>query len=243
MEVAYTLAGNYYQPSDIELAMQCAEAAAQQLGKSVRILLEGKAQYPVLSGVNNLSNNGRTFTFGSIQGRIETRLQFQGAKGDIIVTVCPTIQLLQKLQDSGVSLLIVVPEITASTDIYHWLDLNSAMDIKSQQRLQGIALPAQGVIRAIGYLKDYCQRMTTSLTCAPVYTGEIADVANTLKMQGIFADYDEVVKYSLHRNLSFAEACLLAKAFSQKTKLKMRGTPDFNAYWKAINVQKWEQMP
>lgn len=243
MKVAYTLAGSYYQPSDIELAMQCAEAAVQQYGKPVRILLEGKVQYPVLSGVNNLSINGSTYKFRTIQGNIETRKQFNGAKGDIIVTVCPTIQLLGKLQNAGVSLLVVVPEMTASTDIYHWLDLNSAMDIKSGQPLQGIGLPAQGVMRAIGYMKDYCQRMTTSLTSVPVYTGELADVANTLKTQGIIADYEEVVKYCLHRGLSYAEACIVAKAFCQKSMLKMRGKPDFNAYWQAINVQKWEQIP
>ena len=65
MKVAYTLAGSYYQPSDIELAMQCAEAAAQQFGKPVRILLENKTLYSVLSGVNNLTINGSTYQFKS----------------------------------------------------------------------------------------------------------------------------------------------------------------------------------
>lgn len=240
MKVAYTLAGSYYQPSDIELAMQCAEAVAQQFGKPVRILLENKTLYSVLSGVNNLTINGSTYQFRTIQGNIETRLQFKGAKGDVVVTVCPSIQLLQKLQDAGVSLLVVVPEMTANTDIYHWLDLNFAIDIQSQQPLQGIGKPAQGVTRAIGYLKDYCQRMATSLTSVPVYTGELADVANTLKKQGLVADYEEVVKYCLHRGLSYAEACIVAKAFSQKSMLKMRGNPDFNAYWNTINDTKWD---
>lgn len=243
MNVAYTLAGNIYQPSDIEIAMQCAESASKQFGKSVRVLLESKAQYPVLSGVNNLAVSGNSFTFRSIQGSIETRLQFNGAKGDIIVTVCPTIQLLQKLQDAGVSLLVVVPEMTASTDIYHWLDLNSAMDIQSGQPLQRIGLPAPAVMRAIGYLKDYSLRMNVALTSIPVYSGELADVANTLKKQGVVADYEEVVKYSLYRGLSYAEACIVAKAFSQKSMLKMRGTPDFNVYWKNVNDPKWENMP
>lgn len=243
MKVVYTLAGNHYKSSDIELAMQCAEAAAQQFGQSVRILLEGKVQYPVLSGVNNLSINGSTYKFRTIQGIIETRKQFKGAKGDIIVTVCPSLQLLQKLQDAGVSLLVVVPEMTASTDIYHWLDLNSAMDIQSHQPLQGIGLPAQGVMRAIGYLKDYCQRMTTNLKSTPVYLGELADVANTLKTQGIVAVYDEVVKYCLHRGLSIDEASIVAKSFSQKSMLKMRGNPNFAVYWKVINDPKWELIP
>lgn len=243
MKVAYTLVGNYYQPSDIELAMQCAEAAAQQSGRAVMVLLESKAQYPVLIGVNNLVVNGNSFTFNSIQGNIETRLLFKSAKDDIIVTICPTIQLLQKLQDAGISLLIVVPEMMASTDIYRWLDLYSAMDIQSGQPLQGICLPAKGVMRAVGYLKGYCERMTTCLTSAPVYTGELADVANTLKKQGIVADYEEVVKYCIFRGLSFAEAGVVAKAFCQKSMLKMHGNPNFNAYWQIINVQKWEQMP
>lgn len=243
MKVVYTLAGDYFQPSDIELAIQCAEVAAQQYGQSVKILLEGKAQYSVLSGVNDLVVNGSSFSFRSIQGDIVTRLQFKGVKGDIIVTVCPTIQLLQKLQDAGVSLLVVVPEMTASKDIYYWLDLNTAMDVQSGQPLQGICMPVLGVIRAVGYLKDYCQRMTTSLTSTPVYTGEIADVANTLKKQGIVANYEEVLKYCLYRGLSYAEACLVAKAFSKKSMLKMRGNPNYNVYWKAINDPKWEQIP
>lgn len=243
MNVAYALTGNYYQSSDIELAMQCAESTSQQLGKSVRVLLESKAQYPVLSGVNNLAVSGNSFTFKSIQGSIETRLQFKGARGDIIVTVCPTIQLLQKLQDAGVSLLVVVPEMIASVDIYHWLDLNSAMDIQSGQSLQSIGLPVHGIMRAIGYLKDYSQRMGVSLTSISVYSGELADVANTLKKQGVVAVYEEVVKYCLYQGLSYAEACTVARAFSQKSMLKMRGTPDFNAYWKNVNDPKWENMP
>ena len=243
MKVLYTLAGNYFQPSDVELAMQCAEAASQQSGKAVRVLLESKVQYPVLSGVNNLVVNGNSFSFGSIKGSIETRLQYKGAKGDTVVTVCPTLQLLQKFQDAGIDLLIVVPEMTASTDIYHWLDLYSAVDIQSGQPLQGIGSPAQGVMRAVGFLMDYSLRINVPLTSIPVYSGEIADVANTLKKQGLIANHEEVVKYSLYRGLSYAEACLVAKAFSQKSMLKMRGNPNFSIYWQNINDPKWEQMP
>lgn len=243
MKVAYTLAGSIYQPFDIELALQCAEAAAKQFGKQVRIVLETKHQYPVLNGVNNLAVKGNSFTFRSIHGGIETRLQYKDAKGDVIITVCPSIQLLQKLQDSGVSVLFVVPEMTASSNVYHWLDLYSAMDIKSRQTIQGIKIPAPGVIRAIGYLKDYCKRMNVDLTHATVYTGELADVANTLKKQGITANYEETLKYCLQRDLSYAEGCIVAKAFSQQSMLKMRGTPNFQAYWNMINDPKWEQIP
>ena len=117
------------------------------------------------------------------------------------------------------------------------------MDIQSGQPLQRIGLPAPAVMRAIGYLKDYSLRMNVALTSIPVYSGELADVANTLKKQGVVADYEEVVKYSLYRGLSYAEACIVAKAFSQKSMLKMRGTPDFNVYWKNVNDPKWENMP
>lgn len=243
MKVTYTLASNYYQPSDIELALRCAEVAAQQTGKSVIILLEGKTQYAVLNGVNGLKVTGSNFSFNAIQGDIVTRLQYKGANGEIILTVCPTIQLLQKLQDSGIGLLIVVPEMPASTDIYHWLDLNSAIDIQSRTVLSGIAPPVAGVKRAIGYLKDYCLRMNVDLTHTPVYSGELADVANTLKKQGVAANYEEVVKYSLIRDLSYAEATIAAKAFCQRTMLKMRGNPDYTAYWNTINDPKWEQIP
>lgn len=243
MKVVYTLASNIYQPSDIERALLFAETAAHQMGKAVRIVLESKAQMPVLNGVNGLTVKGNTFSFNNIQGVIETRLQYKGAKGEIILAVCPTLQLLQKLQDSGVSLLIVVPEMTASTDVYHWLDLYSAMDIQSGNFLQGIASPVSGVMRAVGYLKDYSLRMNILLTSVPVYTGEIADVANTLKKQGIVANYEEVLKYCLFRGLSFDEARVVAKAFSQKSLLKMRGNPNFSLYWNNINDPKWEQNP
>lgn len=243
MKVAYTLAGSIYQPTDIELALQCAEAAAKQFGKQVRIVLETKHQYPVLNGVNNLTVKGNSFTFGNIQGGIETRLQYKCAKGDIIITVCPSIQLLQKLQDSGVSVLFVVPEMTASSNVYHWLDLYSAMDIQSGQTLQGIKIPAPGVKRAVGYLKDYCIQGTVDLTHTTVYTGVLADVANTLKKQGITAICEEVLKYCLQRDLSYAEGCIVAKAFSQQSMLKMRGTPNFQAYWNMIDDPKWEQIP
>jgi len=239
MKVVYTLASNIYQPSDIERALLFAETAAHQMGKAVRIVLESKAQMPVLNGVNGLAVKGNTFSFNNIQGVIETRLQYKGAKGEIILAVCPTLQLLQKLQDSGVSLLIVVPEMTASTDVYHWLDLYSAMDIQSGNILQSIASPVSGVMRAVGYLKNY----NILLTSVPVYSGEIADVANTLKKQGIVSNYEEVLKYCLYRGLSFDEACVVAKAFSQKSLLKMRGNPNFDLFWNDINDPKWEQNP
>ena len=129
MKVVYTLASNIYQPSDIERALLCAETAAHQMGKAVRIVLESKAQMPVLNVL---------------------------------------------------------------------------------------------------------------LTSVPVYTGEIADVANTLKKQGIVPDYEEVLKYCLYRGLSFDEACVVAKAFSQRSLLKMRGNPNFGLYWNNINESKWE---
>lgn len=242
MKVEYTLAGNYYQPSDIELAMQCAEAEAQQLGKSVRLLLESKSQFPVLNGVNGLTVKSNTFSFNSIQGNIETRLQYQYANGDVIVTVCPTIQLLQKMQDSGVSVLIVVPEMDVNVcqDIYHWLDLCSATDIKTGVTMSGIGLPAPSIKRAIGYLIDFCQRMTVDLTHFSIQTGVMADIVNTIKKQNITANYDDVVKYSLLRGLSVAEADILAKAFCQKSLLKTRGCPDYDLYWKTIDDPKWE---
>lgn len=240
MKVVYTLASNIYQPSDIERALLCAETAAHQMGKAMKIVLESKAQMPVLNGVNGLTVKGNTFSFINIQGIIETRIQYKGAEGEIILAVCPTLQLLQKLQDSGVSLLIVVPEMTVSTDIYHWLDLYSAMDIQSGILLQGIASPASGVMRAVGYLKDYSLRMNVLLTSVPVYSGEIADVANTLKKQGIVANYEEVVKFCLTRGLSYSEADILAKAFSKKSLLATRGTTDYDLYWQSINDSKWD---
>ena len=240
MKVVYTLASNIYQPSDIERALLCAETAAHQMGKAMKIVLESKAQMPVLNGVNGLTVKGNTFSFINIQGIIETRIQYKGAEGEIILAVCPTLQLLQKLQDSGVSLLIVVPEMTVSTDIYHWLDLYSAMDNQSGILLQGIASPASGVMRAVGYLKDYSLRMNVLLTSVPVYSGEIADVANTLKKQGIVANYEEVVKFCLTRGLSYSEADILAKAFSKKSLLATRGTTDYDLYWQSINDSKWD---
>ena len=206
----------------------------------MKIVLESKAQMPVLNGVNGLTVKGNTFSFINIQGIIETRIQYKGAEGEIILAVCPTLQLLQKLQDSGVSLLIVVPEMTVSTDIYHWLDLYSAMDIQSGNILQSIASPVSGVMRAVGYLKDYSLRMNVLLTSVPVYSGEIADVANTLKKQGIVANYEEVVKFCLTRGLSYSEADILAKAFSKKSLLATRGTTDYDLYWQSINDSKWD---
>ena len=240
MKVAYTLTGSYYQPSDIELALQCAEAVAQKANKPVKILLEGKAQYAVLLGVNGLNITGSSFTYNSLHGDIITRLQYQGSKGDIAVTVCPTIQLLQKIQDTGISLLVVVPEMTVSTNIYHWLDLNSAIDIMSQQVLNGIGLPATGIKRAIGYLIDYCQRNTVDFTHITVQAGEMANVVNTIKKKGISANEDEIVKYCLQRDLTLIEAEILAKAFCKKTCLPMRGNPNYDLYWKAIDDKKWE---
>ena len=53
MKVVYTLASNIHQPSEIERALLCAETAAHQMGKAVRIVLESKAQMPVLNGVKH----------------------------------------------------------------------------------------------------------------------------------------------------------------------------------------------
>ena len=92
-------------------------------------------------------------------------------------------------------------------------------------------------LQALGY-SDAIKDATIN-----VILHELADVANTLKKQGVIAVYEEVVKYCLFRGLSYDEACIVAKAFSQKFMLKKRGTPDFNAYWKNVNDLKWENMP
>ena len=184
------------------------------------------------------------FAFRGITGEIATRRSFQGVNGEILVVICPTIELLQKMQQyQGIGLAIVVPEMKTSSDIYYWLDLNSATDIQTGATLSGIGLPVVGIKRAIGFLKDYCMRLGVKLTEIALWTGEIADVANTIKKQKIFAGYDEVVKYCLQRGLTIEEAELLAKAFCQKKPLKMRGCPDYGTYWKAINDPKWEHMP
>lgn len=243
MEVFYTIKGEIYEPTDVTLALQCAEAAFKQYGWPVRTLIETLQQKDVFCGVQGFSEQGSNlFKFNSINGEITTRRQYQAGRDEIIVTVCPTIQLLQMLQQDTkhIKALIVVPEMKSCADIYHWLDLNSATDIQSRATLNGIGLPSSGVKRAIGYLMDYCQRMDVDMTHTPLYSGEIADVANTLKMNGITANYEEVVKYCLKRDLSYNEAEILAKAFSQKSPLAMRGKPNYDLYWQNINDSKWE---
>lgn len=245
MKVFYTLKGNAYDAADVELALKCAEAASRQYGGPVRALIDTLQDKGVFSGVQNFKEQGSNkFKFNSITGEITSRRQFQGGAGEIIVAVCPTMSLLNDVQNNAtrIQLLIVVPDMDASVnqDIYHWLDLNSATDIQSCQPMQGIHLPALGVKRAIGYLIDYCQRMTVDLTHTTVQMGVMADVVNTIKKQGITANYDEVIKYSLQRGLLFAEAEILAKAFCQKTLLKTRGCPNYGVYWKSIDDPKWE---
>jgi len=240
MKVAYTLAGSYYQPSDIELAMQCAEAAAQQLGKPVRILLEGKAQYPVLTGVNNLSVNGSSYQFRTIQGNIETRKQFNGAKGYIIVTVCPTIQLLQKLQDAGISLLFVVPEMTASTDIYHWLQLHSANNLMTGQEITGIAPCPSEMNRAIGYLKDYSRKFGVDLTHTTIQVRSLAIVANTLKTYRITSNPDSIYRQALLQGLTHAEADILVKYFMKKGIHPNTTNANYANYWHTLQDPQWE---
>lgn len=245
MKVFYTLKGNTYNAADVELALKCAEAASKQYGWPVRALIETLQDKGVFSGVGNFEEKGlNKFKFNSITGEITSRRQFQGGAGEIIVAVCPSIQLLQTVQRNStrIKVVIVVPDMDASVnqDIYHWLDVNSAIDIQSSHPLQGIHLPVAGVKRTIGYLIDYCQRMNVDLTHTTVQTGAMADVVNTIKKQGITANYDEVVKYSLQRGLTYAEAEILAKALCQRTLLKTRGCPNYDAYWKAIDDPKWE---
>lgn len=246
MKVFYTLKGKIYNAADVELALKCAEAASQQYGWPVRALIETLQQKVVFAGVQGFSWSGSSqFKYGSVTGHVTTRRQFQGGAGEIIVAVCPTIQLLQAIQQNStrVQMLIVVPEMdsNACRDIYHWLDLNSATDIQSGNTMQGVHLPATGIQRAIGFLMDYCQRNTVDMTHTTIQTGVMADVVNTIKKQGIAANYDEVVKYSLQRGLPNAESEILAKAFCQKSLLKKRGCPDYDEYWKAINDPKWEK--
>lgn len=245
MKVFYTLKENIYNAADVDLALQCAEVASKNYGWQVSALIETQAQKCVFVGVPNFTFSGTNrFKYNSITGDIITRRQYKGVACEIIVAVCPTIQLLQAVQQNSmqIQLLIVVPEMDANAcrDIYHWLDLYSAFDIQSGQSLQGIHQPAVGIKRAIGYLIDYCHRITVDMTHTPLYTGEIADVANTLKERGIIANYEEVVKYSLTKGLSYNESEILAKAFSQKSHLKMRGIPNYDRYWQNINDSMWD---
>lgn len=245
MKVTYILQGEIYEAKDIEVAMQCAEAAFANNGMPVRVLVETQAQYDVLIGVRGLTRpDAKHFKYNSISGEIVTRKQFQGTKGEILIVICPTIELLQKVQQyPEINMVIVVPEMKSNIDIYHWLDIFSATDIQNGVVLSGIGLPADGIKRAIGYLMNFCMKHTVDMTHLSVQTGEMADVVNTIKKQNIKADYDEVIKYCILRGLKYSEAEVLAKAFCQKSLLKTRGCPNYDAYWHDINVDMWESMP
>lgn len=156
--------------------------------------------------------------------------------------MCPTIQLLQKIQDHStvIELLIVVPEMKSDVDVFEWLDLYSAKDITSMVALNKIGLPVTDIKRAINYLQDYCKRNTVDLTHISVQTGEMADVVNAIKKQRLWANDKEVVKYCLQKGLQYSEAVILAKAFIKKTLLPMRGCPDYNLIWMTINDPKWD---
>lgn len=78
--------------------------------------------------------------------------------------------------------------------------------------------------------------MIVDMTYSPLYTGEIADVANALKKQIITANYEEMVKYSLAKGLSYNEEEILVNAFCQKANLKMHGISNYDRYW--YNITK-----
>lgn len=245
MKVFYTLKGNIYNAADVELALQCAEAASTQYGWPVRALIETLQQKVVFAGVQGFSWCGSSqFKCGSITGDVTTRRQFRGGAGEIIVAICPTIQLLQatQLYSTRIKLLVVVPEMDYSVcpSIYHWLDLYSATDIQRKTTMNGIGIPVTGIKRAIAFLMDYCQQYGIDITHLSVQTGKMTDVVNTIKKQGIIANNEEVVKFCLQRGLSYSEADILAKAFSTKSLLATRGNPDYDLYWQSINDPKWD---
>lgn len=241
--VFYTLQGQIYDAKDVERALQLAEAASTKYGWPVRALIETLAQKNMFIGVSGFTFQGSNqFRFNSISGAITTRKQFQSGLSEVIVVVCPTIQLLQKIQyhSTNIELLIVVPEMKSDADVYEWLDLNSAKDITSGVALNNIGLPATGIKRAINYLLDYCKRNTVDLTHYSVQTGEMADVVNTIKKQGLTANNKEVIKYCLQKGIPYIEAEILAKAFTRRTLLPTRGCPSYALIWNSINDSKWD---
>jgi len=244
MKVYYTLKEQAYEAKDIELAMQCAETASINNGWPVRALIETLAQKDVFIGVSGFTFQcSNQFRYGSISGAVTTRIQFQTGAGEILVAVCPTIQLLHKIQSYStcIEMLFVVPEIKSDTKIYTWLDLNSAKDLESGAVLSGIGLPVKGIKRAINYLQDYCKRNTVDLNHITVQKGEMTDVVNAIKKQGLSVNDKEVVKYCLQKRLQYSEAVILAKAFAQKTLLQTRGCPNYDIIWNTINDSRWDK--
>ena len=192
MKVFYIQSAKYYQPADVLSALKCAEAAAKQTTAEVKVLLEPGAADNVFAGVDDGEFDGTSCKYDTISGEITTPRKYKNTMDEIVISICPTKQILEKIQKSEhVLAAIIIPDNPQDDNVYHWLDLYTAVDIQNGSVLNGIGQPAEGIRRAVGFLQNYSLRYTVKLTDIAVWTGEIADVANTIKKQGIVGNFEE----------------------------------------------------
>lgn len=239
--VFFHLAGQIYEPTDIEDALRAIEAMANSTHLPVRIAIEAGVQLNTLIGVKNLSYTKASFQFNSIKGDIVTRRAIRAAGPEIILTVCPTEKLLQSFQSfPEVKVVFVIPDNSSDQPIYHWLQLHSAKNLITQQDLQGIAPCSQEMNRAIGYLKDYSRKLNVDLTHTSIQYGILAIVANTLKKYHITSSPDSIYKQALQRDLLHSEAEVLVKYFMHKSLFPDNTNANYANYWQTLQDVQWE---
>lgn len=241
MKVFYIQSEKYYQPADVRLALKCAEAAMKQTKAEVKVLLEPGAADNVFAGVDEVEYDGSSFKYDKISGEITTPRKYKNTKDEILISICPTRQILEKIQNSEhVLVAIIIPDNPQENDVLHWLDLNSAIDINTQKPLAGISDVPKEIKRAVGYLKDYCLQFGVNLKHTSVVEQELVRVGNTLVKDQINATVDMVVKHCLSRGLCCEEAKNVAKAFCRATIKPTSLVVDYDAYREKLDDPKWE---
>ena len=239
-KVFYRLAGNYYNATDIKHCLDLASAMFLQDSSLVfTIYLISNSQLSALMGVQGLTYDNTSFSYGNITGRIETERTYAPKQGrEVVLAICMLDEkTLCKIENSpSIYSMFVVPEMPGYID--HWLQLHSAYDISSSspQPIAGIPTCTVELKRTIGYLKDYTRKLNVDLTHTSIQQGMLQSVFNAFKSNAADVHYDEVYAESLRRGLSHQEAEILAKAFSRKTSYP--NTTITN--WIYINDPQWE---
>lgn len=239
-KVFHQLAGEIYNASDIEHCLKLAEAIKVEQPQMVfTIYIVSNNQLDTLIGVPGLTVNGNAFTYGNISGAIETeRTYSKKNQPETVLAICFLEEKsLVKIQSSpSINCMFVVPEMPGYID--HWLQLHFADDITTDpiQPFHGIPSCPQELKRAIGYLKDYTRRLDVDLTHTSIEKGVLQATFNAYRANAPKVTYDQIYAEALRRDLTHAEAEILAKTFSRSTSFPGANTTQ----WSAINDPNWE---
>lgn len=245
-KVYYKVSTPYYQYKDITDSLDEAVRMRNNVPSVTDITIYVHEQSligNILSGVPGLSISGTTYSYSGVTGEIHTPRTYKPKavqESEIIVGVLPLDKDLNNIElSNSIAAVFVVPEYPEGQDSAdEWLFIHAAQNIATGIVRGNSATVTPWENRSIGFLKH--ESIHGSPLHHPTMKEYIKRQHNLLLRHGIHSNYLTVIRQCLLRGYSHKDAYVVAKILSAKTAYSLRGNPDYNALFAAIDDPKWE---